>query len=65
LPQKTQSAQKHDYVFNLRIFASFAAENYSFSAPPRLCVSAVKTILLVVTGYDFEILKLPQAQRKY
>jgi len=24
-------------VFNLRIFASFAAINYSFSAPPRLC----------------------------
>jgi hypothetical protein len=24
-------------VFNLRIFASFAAENNFFSAPPRLC----------------------------
>jgi len=24
-------------VFNLRIFASFAAENYFFSEPPRLC----------------------------
>jgi hypothetical protein len=24
-------------VFNLRIFASFAAEKYFFSAPPRHC----------------------------
>jgi hypothetical protein len=35
--KKREQRKSELMVFNLRIFASFAAINYSFSAPPRLC----------------------------